>query len=537
MQKADDRHDDPILEQRLRAYFSGRPIEPLAVETFWRRLEPTIEQHAHSAANNGAKSAVMTQRDIPDTPGVPPVPDVPQRPGARRPHTTSKRRVVGNLLAVAAVLAICLSTFALFYQRHVLMPGATKTIQRGELLWRKVALPSGVILIDGEGGQIISGNGATDETNMPAPTASLKVAPSNGNVAYICQMMPHGTAQVWRTGDAGQHWTLLPALPTPDTSDNIGCEIAIDANNPDTVIVGVGDPGLRRYTASALFAGADHWTRLTQGVGRFASWNGVYYGILQGGAFGVFTADGSPQRLYISTDNMRTWRETNDEPLLTENSASAKAQEPNSVIGVSSIWVQPKTGELLAQTFDGVLWQSSDHGQHWTRIKLPALPPAAELTPTPGEPIMQGSTTAALAFVQQPVDSKPFTLCAMILDQQQIDYNVAPLYCSNDSGQSWTRRPRTAVDWGHGKPSSFELPLLMLADGELLAWDVQNVSMYPGANASAPAARVIGTIPPPRASNLIPAGLMGATPSGVTLWQPWDPYTLYVAVYNVTTNR
>ena len=145
--------------------------------------------------------------------------------------------------------------------------------------------------------------------------------------------------------------------------------------------------------------------------------------------------------------------------------------------------------------------------------------------------LSEGGATDAIAFVQQPTGSKPFTLCAMVFDQTAIAYNVAPFYCSTDSGQSWTRRPRTAVEWGNGKPATFELPQLMLSDGTLLAWDVRTLSVFPGNNASAAAAHVIGTIPTPLNPDNIPGGQASPIPGGAVLWQPHDPQTLYVAVY------
>jgi hypothetical protein len=186
---------------------------------------------------------------------------------------------------------------------------------------------------------------------------------------------------------------------------------------------------------------------------------------------------------------------------------------------------------MLTQTFDGVLWRSVDHGQTWARILLPSLPPASELTPPPGELLWDHGPTDAIAIVQRPTGNKPFTLCAMVFDQTTITFNVAPFYCSTDSGQSWIRRPRTAVEWGNGKPATFELPQLMLSDGTLLAWDVRTLSVFPGNNASAAAAHVIGTIPTPLNPDNIPSGEASPIPGGAVLWQPHDPQTLYVAMY------
>jgi hypothetical protein len=145
--------------------------------------------------------------------------------------------------------------------------------------------------------------------------------------------------------------------------------------------------------------------------------------------------------------------------------------------------------------------------------------------------LSEGGATDAIAIVQQPSGNKPFTLCALVFDQTTIAYNVAPFYCSTDSGQTWTRRPRTAVEWGNGKPATFELPQLMLSDGSLLAWDVRTLSVFPGNNPTAAEAHVIGTIPTPLNPNNIPGGAASPIPGGAALWQPHDPQTLYVAMY------
>ncbi len=119
----------------------------------------------------------------------------------------------------------------------------------------------------------------------------------------------------------------------------------------------------------------------------------------------------------------------------------------------------------------------------------------------------------------------------MVFDQTAIAYNVAPFYCSTDSGQTWTRRPRTAVEWGNGKPATSSSRNCCLSDGTLLASDVRTLSIFPGNNSSAPAAHVIRTIPTPLDPDNIPGGQASPIPGGAVLWQPHDPQTLFVAVY------
>ncbi len=539
---------DPRLEARLAAHFRAHVTTPWDGEVFWERLAPRLEPRVSLDADSVAPTPDTPRRRrgatviIPDEIPAPPASGGFHRASdARRP-----RRTINNLLAVAAVLAICLCAFALFHQLSTQQLGKNGVIQSGELVWRRVTLPPGVVLTNGEGVTMTNGSGTPIISgavkNAPTPNATLQVTPTNGNVAYICQLAGQGNPRIWRTTDAGQHWVALATLHIIGNIDT--CSLEFDANNPLTVIatfVRSAENGSAHGSISyALFNGASQWQALGVGqmMGSVTSWRNVYYGIgnLNPGAPTIADPNGKPQdqpqqRLYESTDQMRSWHELNDAPLIAENIASAEKTTGVGLIGALVLMVQPNTGEMLAQTTDGVLWRSVDHGQRWARILLPSLPPASELTPTPGEMTWEGGMTDAIAFVQQPVGNKPFTLCAMVFDQTAIVYNVAPLYCSTDSGQSWTRRPRTAVDWGNGKPDTFERPLLMLSDGTLLAWDVQTLSVFPGNNASAGAAHIIGTIPTPLNPNNIPGGLASPMPGGAVLWQPHDPQTLYVAMY------
>ena len=78
---------------------------------------------------------------------------------------------------------------------------------------------------------------------------------------------------------------------------------------------------------------------------------------------------------------------------------------------------------------------------------------------------------------------------------------------------------------------------MMLADGSLIAWDVQNLYALPGNNPKAPVAHMLGTIPPPPDPNSIPLGLTGVTTNGAVFWQPQDPRTVYVARYTLSAAK
>jgi hypothetical protein len=539
------------LEQRLATFYGAQKEDSLALDAFWQRLAPRLDardgqRHASTPVADATDAiepnhslSTRHTRHISD--------DIVRSPSApsRLPvspisdHPSRVRRTVTNLVSVGAVAVICLAALAIFHIGGLGESGQQGVAQRVKLEWSKVQLPAGVVLFDG-GNSPTPANGTPTDSAVakvpPAPNSVYFVMPNDGNVAYICQSIGMDAPRIWRTTDAGHDWAQLPALPLSGSFEQ--CGIRADANDANTVFVylkRISDNTVGGFLTYVLFAGAAQWQPLVGDVVPLTSAGDTYYRIaLRSGRIDEsIPPSRQPQaHLYRSTDRMRTWQPINDAPLVAEDIATQTATRQSSPVGVMKIWVQPKTGEILAQTYDGALWRSTNQGQDWTQLDLPALPPASELTPVADDLMSFGGTTDAIAFVQQPIGNRPFALCAIVFHQQPIVFNVAPLYCSSDSGQTWIRRPRTAVHWGNGKSDTFELPWMMLGDGSLIAWDVQTISVFPGNNTAAPAAHVIGTIPSPIDPNSIPSGQVGvASGGGAVLWQPHDADTLYVATY------
>ena len=517
---------DTGLAADLRAYFVTQRTPPPDPEAFWQRLAPYLEARTAPATPSAPTLAIP--------PDPPPGLERHVRTRRKSSNRSRLRRDISNAAAVAAVLLLSLGALALFHQLG-LVASDGQTIQRGQLVWHTVALPPGVVLEEGVGVTEYTNSGQSVPVGTPAsakPNATLAVAQANGDVAYICQVPSDGTALLWRTTDAGRHWSRLPDLPS--SGSFMGCGMRTDANNALTVVVMLGDTSQERTNpiVYVLFDGTSQWRPLPEAVDTFSYSHGMYFAIRNSAGAAGQSLQGY---LYVSTDHMSSWHPI-DAPLIAESLATARRLKLNGATGVEHFWVSPETSELLAQTYDGVLWHTSTNGTTWTQISLPALPPAVELTPTPGEGIMETAMPgAAIVFVQQPIADHPFTLCALVLDQTLTVFNVAPLYCSTDSGQTWTRRPRPAVSQENGKPDQFKLPSLMLPDGSLLSWDVTTIYRMPGGNLHAPSGFVVGTIPPPHDSNNIPGGKVGITTRGATLWQPHDTQTLYVAQYSISS--
>ncbi|HEU4784789.1 MAG TPA: hypothetical protein VFS83_15735, partial [Ktedonobacterales bacterium] len=276
---------DPALEARLAGHFRTHVTAPLDGEAFWEQLALRLEPRPSLETDSIAPSpdAPIRQRGttviVPDD-----MPAPPAHAGSyRASHARRPRRAINNLLAVAAVLALCLSAFALFHQLSAQQPGKSGVIQRGELAWRRVTLPSGVVLTNGEVVTMTNGSGTPIISgavkNSPTPNATLQVTPSNGNIAYICQLAGQGNPRIWRTTDAGQHWTSLATLHIIGNVDT--CFLRFDANNPLTVIatfVRAAENGSAHGRVSyALFDGASQWQALSQGqmIGSVTSWRNI----------------------------------------------------------------------------------------------------------------------------------------------------------------------------------------------------------------------------------------------------------------------
>lgn len=517
------------LESRLYAHYAAHASQPPDPETFWQRLAPHLEARMDLSDSSLTLASVAAPSALPSHPT--PRPIYPRTTPTPRARGWWLPRAFSGAVALAAVVLLSLATFALLHQRSPLRTPGGQTVQRGQLGWRQITLPPGVILANGAGVVESSNTGASSghTANASAPNANLVVAAASGAVAYICETPATGGVRLWRTLDAGATWSPLPTLPSAATFAS--CAVRIDGNDARTVVVQLAPilgAGARGDQSFALFDGAAAWRPLNTSMQAFSSWHGIYYGTSNDLVIGSAVS-----HLYHSTDGMRTWHAL-DAPLIAENLAAAQRLHLNGAIGVAQVWVQPQTGALLAQTYDGVLWRSAKQGTTWDQIALPPLPPASELTPSPGEDLIETAMPgAALVVVQAPTSDHPFTLCALVLDQTLTVFNVAPLYCSTNSGQSWVRRPRPTVSQGNGQPVGYGVPDAMLADGSLLAWDVQTIYAFPGNSIQAPAPRALGTIPPPPDPNNIPAGMLGITPDGAVFWQPQNPRTVYVAQYKL----
>jgi hypothetical protein len=281
---------------------------------------------------------------------------------------------------------------------------------------------------------------------------SFAVAPGDGTIAYGCAPPDAGAtnAHTYTSRDRAATWTRggdLPvgAQPQGGKPFQLECDIAVDASNPATAVVTTrwGQVGanamLSQYASFASFDFGAHWRELTPAQplivdGQMASWNGSIY------AIGVTQIPGGNEALWVSADQMRTWRRVN-------SPADANALGAGHT---TAFWLNSASGSLLMVN-DSVLLESDDHAQTWATL----------------DPVGAGWMIGA------PQVGHPWRFCRATgapHDPQPLP--TGALACSADGGRTWTVRPAVLVPTvsPKGVPSYIGTAVFAIAgDGALLA--------------------------------------------------------------------
>ncbi|MGZ6390384.1 MAG: hypothetical protein ACXWQZ_14130 [Ktedonobacterales bacterium] len=277
-----------------------------------------------------------------------------------------------------------------------------------------------------------------DSATLFFPISILTVAPSNGDVAYLCDGSQRPNARFYATHDHGVHWRRMTDIPASEPCNYP----VIDAADANTVLF-----------SSSLFTtdGGVTWQQRTSAsqspaILALATWHSLRYAIVD-----VSGTTGTHAMLAVSTDNMRSWHYT-DPQLIAPHLTSS---EVNSF----QLWVNPSSGAVLA-TIRGRMWQSTDSGQHWS--------------PLPGQQF-PGDWVVA----QAPQAGQLWHIC---LGFVSYDGNV-PFTCTGDGGRTWRDQPA---------PVAGADPLAIDTDGSLLAHDSMSVFRLPaGSNQW----RALGNLP------------------------------------------
>jgi hypothetical protein len=447
------------------------------------------------------------------------------------------KRLAAAAVAGAAALLVVAGSIALFQDPQLFGGGGGHP----QLLWQKIALPTGVRLAVGV--RVISPAQAIPAYEVP--NAVFYVSPDNGEVAYICQTLSSSAPRLWRSVDAGQHWVLLPAVPVSTAFGS--CSLATDASDPLTVLAALTQSGTSPDLSFLLTDGAQEWQLASNGIESFASWHQVTFVIKDTGVLikGTAVPGGMPgisrdiaqTALYVSTDLNRSWKEI-DGPILQQAGRQIVPYLPQEA------WVQPETGALLVWTRGGLLWTSSDQGGHWRQITFPRGAVAAIEFGGPGPYLV-----ASPVLVQRSVGAEPFHICTFLQSETALpteasqeffpeNYlaNVDAFYCSHDGGQTWKHLPESTFSVQGNPQGVFQPPNynVMLTDGSLAIYPTptnRDIVRVPADASDLTSGYVIGSIPPPTNPNNIPAGILGPTALGAVFWQPYDARTVYVASY------
>jgi hypothetical protein len=344
------------------------------------------------------------------------------RAGTSPQNANTPRRLLGSLVAVAAVAALTLGAAVLLSQGP--RPGGdtlalatpSPAIVEG---WTQATLPAGFTL---------SG-------------PSLAIAPSDGDTAYACVTAQDATQQpkrgisanqIWVTHDRGAHWSHLPDPPGTPVNQ---CFLKVDALDPAIVVAWgrsiplystppVGTPPMLGAQGGGEFAaltfdGGHTWEQRTGdaapgGTYELATANGTTYAVR------CCPSDpASAERLVVSHDAMRSWSPV--------DAAIVAAGQ-----GVDDFFYRPDTGELLADAFDvntldRHLWRSADGGKNWSELPSPAT----------------GFFDYYVA--QRPISGLPWRLCAETFkpahSADSDPGSPTGIVCSDDGGAHWTPRP------------------------------------------------------------------------------------------------
>ena len=272
-------------------------------------------------------------------------------------------QAMGAVVACAAIVTLLVGVFVTFQRPHLtrstLHTPATPVVKGTPtgpghpLVWTKITPPAGVVL-DSLDTYIFQAGSLAHMLNTSVPHAWLSVAPSNGNVAYICQTRPDNTTHIWRTEDAGAHWTALPSISRAGAWPV--CDVQIDENDPLTVVITLSDPAHYHYPglvpalltesgpAYVLRDGATQWQSTRSFIWAIASSHGSYYAI-------IGSANG-PAYLYRSTD-LQVWHTIDSSAWPTQGLGGVSG---NPLPPAPQLWVQPETGAvlvILSNTFRG----------------------------------------------------------------------------------------------------------------------------------------------------------------------------------------
>jgi hypothetical protein len=355
-------------------------------------------------------------------------------------------RLLGGMGALAAALLVALAFAQVFtsFGRHVsgLRTPTPTALSALQLAWKPATFPSGFA--------------------YDAGYPNLSIAPTDGNIAYACVLIPSGhglAAQVWRTSDRGLGWTHVFSGLAP--ADANTCTVYADALDSRIAVVSAAwafrtaPPSPNQSTSYATLDGGATWRQLAGHtlVTQPATVGSATYAIVRTQP-GVGMGELVQMDLEVSRDDMKTWTPIDQAITAAKYTLRLAGLDP----ALRSFWLNRPLGELLVEASDPDqgnfhLWSSKDGGQHWHK-----------LAPVNGTD-----------FAVQAGDRGPsWGICAMRFDTAT-NQQTSALVCSTDGGQTWGERPPLILPFDNqagknpGPTTAYAYPYAIAADGAILA--------------------------------------------------------------------
>ena len=274
----------------------------------------------------------------------------------------------------------------------------------------------------------------TDQVN--GRPHAIAVNPNNPNVIY----QGADIGGVWRTIDAGAHWTPLfdqqPALGIGQPG-----AIAIDPNDTNTIYVGTS---ARFQLSKGIIKSTDgggSWIVL--GSGFPAGNNGNSLTLFQGQNVNRIIVEPSNSNILYLVASNGLYRSTNAGQNWTQgtNGGGGAAFIPANTLSLDT--TSPTGSRILYAGINGSgIRQSTDGGQSWTQILNTATPAISAALP-PGGGI--GKVVVALA----PSTAIPNPAGIQVIYAAIQGTGGAPdplgVFESTDQGGTWTQRPATGL--------------------------------------------------------------------------------------------